>query len=349
MFIRFSDQEDINTWAPTAINSAGTQRLAAGSRIMGAKLGRNAIYVWTDTSLFTMRFVGTPFTFAYEQVGTNCGLIGKNAAAEVDGAAYWMSDNGFFRFTGKLESMDCLVEDYVYDDLNTTSGQLIYCGINNLFGEVMWFYPGSGSNVVNRCVLYSYLDSTSERPIWYTNASSVFPRTTWIDSAVFGLPHATYYDAGTDSSFDVTGNSDGVTYYYEHETGVNQIKIGTTSAIAANITSGDYDITQKVIRGAATSLADLRGDGEFIMRVSRVVPDFIAQSGNTIVQLDLRDYPNDSSASSTLGPFTITSSTKKIDTRARARAVALTISNTAVDTNWKLGTFRLDIHAGGRR
>jgi hypothetical protein len=117
MFIRFSSQENINDYAPTAINSAGTQRLAAGSRIIGAKLGRNAIYVWTDTSLFTMRFVGTPFTFAYEQVGTNCGLIGKNAAVEVDGAAYWMSDNGFFRYTGRLESMDCLVEDYVYDDL----------------------------------------------------------------------------------------------------------------------------------------------------------------------------------------------------------------------------------------
>tara|TARA_Y100000401_G_scaffold89017_1_gene74532 strand:- start:117 stop:2336 length:2220 start_codon:yes stop_codon:yes gene_type:complete len=349
MFLRFSNQEDINTWAPTITNTAGTQRLAAGSRIIGAKLGRNAIYVWTDTSLFTMRFVGGDFVFAYEQVGTNCGLIGKNAAAEVDGAAYWMSENGFFRYTGKLESMDCLVEDYVYDDLNTTSGALIYCGINNLFGEVMWFYPQANSNVINRCVLYSYLDSTPQRPIWYTNANSLFPRTTWIDSAVFGLPHATYYDAGTDSSFDVTGNTEGVTYYYEHETGVNQVKIGTTSAIPANITSGDYDITQKTIRGAATSLADLRGDGEFIMRVSRVVPDFISQTGDTIVQLDLRNYPNDSSASSSLGPFTITSSTTKIDTRARARAVALTVSNTAVDANWKLGTFRLDIHSGGRR
>ena len=110
MFIRFSSQESLTTWAPTATNTAGTQRLAAGSRIMGAKLGRNTIYVWTDTSLFTMRFVGQPFTFAFEQVGTNCGLIGKNAAVEVDGAAYWMSENGFFRFTGKLESMDCLVE-----------------------------------------------------------------------------------------------------------------------------------------------------------------------------------------------------------------------------------------------
>jgi hypothetical protein len=349
MFIRFSSQENINDYTPTAENSAGTQRLAAGSRIMGAKLGRNALYVWSDTALFTMRFVGTPFTFAFEQVGTNCGLIGKNAAVEVDGAAYWMSDNGFFRYTGKLESMDCLVEDYVYDNLNTTSNQMVYAGINNLFGEVTWFYPEAGSNVNTQSVTYSYLDSTAKRPIWFVNASPLFIRTTWVDSAVFGLPHGTQYDAGTDTSFDVTGNTEGVSYYYEHETGVNQVRLGVTTAIPANITSGDYDITQKVVRGAATNLGDLRGDGENIMRVSRIIPDFISQQGNSIVQLDLRNYPSDTAASSSLGPFTITSSTTKVDTRARARAIALTISNTAVDTSWKLGTFRLDIHAGGRR
>jgi len=349
MFIRFSSQENINDYTPTAENSAGTQRLSAGSRIIGAKLGRNAIYVWSDTSLFTMRFVGTPFTFAYEQVGNNCGLIGMNAAVEVDGAAYWMSDNGFFRYTGKLESMDCLVEDFVYDDLNTTSNQLVYAGINNLFGEVTWFYPSATSNSVNRSVTYSYLDSTLKRPIWFTNTNSLFPRTTWEDSAVFGLPHATQYDAGTDTSFDVVGNTDGISYYYEHETGVNQVREGVTTAIPANITSGDYDITQKVVRGAATNMADLRGDGENIMRVSRIIPDFISQEGDAIVQLDLRNYPNDAAASSSLGPFTVSSTTTKVDTRARARAIALTISNTAVDTSWKLGTFRLDIHAGGRR
>jgi len=350
MFIRFSSQEDITDYTPTAENSAGTQRLAAGSRIMGGKLGRNAIYIWTDTSLFTMRFVGTPFTFAFEQVGTNCGLIGQNAAVEVDGAAYWMSENGFFRYTGKLESMDCLVEDYVYNDLNTTSNQLIYCGINNLFGEITWFYPTSTSNVNTRAVTYSYLDSTAKRPIWFTNASTLFPRTTWEDSSVFGLPHATRYNASVDTSFDVKGNTDGTTIYFEHETGVNQQEAATTAvAIPANITSGDYDITQKVIRGAATNLGDLRGDGENIMRVSRIIPDFISQQGSAIIQLDLRNYPNNTAASSSLGPFTVTTSTDKVDTRARARAVALTISNTAVDTNWKLGTFRLDIHAGGRR
>ncbi len=349
MFIRFSSQENINDYTPTAENSAGTQRLAAGSRIMGAKLGRNAIYIWTDTSLFTMRFVGTPFTFAYEQVGNNCGLIGKNAAAEVDGAAYWMSENGFFRYTGKLESMDCLVEDYVYDNLNTTSNQFVYCGINNLFGEVTWFYPEAGSNVNTQSVTYSYLDSTAKRPIWFVNASPLFIRTTWQDSAVFGLPHATQYDAGTDSSFDVVGNTDGISYYYEHETGVNQVRLGVTTAIPANITSGDYDITQKVVRGAATNLGDLRGDGENIMRVSRIIPDFISQQGTSIIQLDLRNFPSDTAVSSSLGPFSITSSTTKVDTRARARAIALTISNTAVDTSWKLGTFRLDIQTGGRR
>jgi len=343
MFLRFSSQEDITDWAPTAINSAGTQRLAAGSRIMGSKLGRNALYVWTDTSLFTMRFVGQPFTFAYEQVGTNCGLIGKNAAVEVDGAAYWMSDNGFFRFTGKLESMDCLVEDYVYDDLNTTSNQFIYCGINNLFGEVMWFYPTSDSNVVNRCVIYSYLDSTPSRPIWFTNASSIFPRSTWIDSAIFGLPHATSYDAGTDTC-DTVGNTDGISTYYEHEKGVNYVKGGTTYAVPANILSGDFDITQDQKQGIT-----FRGDGEFIMRVSRFLPDFITQAGNTIVELDLRNFPNQTAASSTLGPFTITSATNYQSCRARGRSVAVKISNTAIDSNWKLGTFRLDVHAGGRR
>ena len=349
MFIRFSSQEDINTWAPTATNSAGTQRLADGSRIMGAKLGKSAIYVWTDTALFTMRFVGTPFTFAYDQVGTNCGLIGMNAAVEVDGAAYWMSENGFFRYTGKLESMDCLVEDYVYDDLNKTSNQLIYCGLNNLFGEIIWYYPTSTSNIIDRSVYYSYLDSTPERPIWFTNASTLFKRTTWIDSAIFGLPHATAYDADDDASFDVTGNTEGSTIYYEHETGVNYTKGGTTYAVPASITSGDFDITQDQQRGIT-----FRGDGEYIMRISRFLPDFISQAGNTVVQLDLRNFPNQAAVSSTLGPFTVTSSTNYKSCRARARSVAVTVANntgsdTTLGQNWKLGTFRLDVHAGGRR
>ena len=348
MFVRFSDQEDINTYTPTATNTAGTQRLADGSQIRGAIRGRDAIYVWTDTALFTQRFVGQPFTFAFSQVGTNCGLVGQNACVEVDGSAYWMSENGFFRYAGKLESLPCLVEDHVYDDINLESGnQMVSAGLNNLFGEVMWFYPTASSSVVNRMVAYNYFDSSPQRPVW-TNGT--LARTMWQDSAVFGSPHATSYEANTDTSFDVVGNTDGRTIYYQHETGTDQVQGGTTTAITANISSGDYDISQRrSALGQTTAGADLRGDGEFIMKIRRFVPDFISQTGNTRITFNLRNYPNDTQSSSALGPFDISSSTKKVDTRARARAIALKVENTSTNQSWKLGTFRLDIQPDGRR
>ncbi len=348
MFIRFSDQEDINTYTPTATNTAGTQRLADGSQIRGAIRGRDSILVWTDTALFTMRFVGQPFTFAFAQVGTHCGLVGQNACVEVDGSAYWMSENGFFRYAGKLESLPCLVEDHVYDNINLESGnQMVSAGLNNLFGEVMWFYPTTGSSVVNRMVCYNYFDSSPKRPVWTVGTLA---RTMWQDSAVFGSPHATEYTAGNDSSFDVVGNTEGRTIYYQHETGTDQVQGGTTTAITANISSGDFDISQRTTAlGQTTGAADLRGDGEFIMKIRRFIPDFISQTGNTQVTLQLRDFPNDSQASSALGPFTVSSSTKKVDTRARARAIALKVENTAASQSWKLGTFRLDIQPDGRR
>ena len=340
MFIRFSSQEDINTYTPSATNTAGTQRLADGSKIVGAIRGRDAIYIWTDTALFVMRFVGPPFTFSFQQVGTNCGLIGQNAAVEVDGTAYWMSENGFFRYTGKLESLPCLVEDHVYDDINTTPKQHINAGLNNLFGEVMWFYPNAASGTVNRVVAYNYLDSSPERPVWTTGTLA---RTAWKDSAVFGKPHATEYDddgetATTDTNY-VYGNTDGTSTYFEHETGLNQVKEGQTTAIVASIESGDFDIGQQ----------GLAGDGEFMMKIRRVVPDFLSQTGDAVVTLNLRDFPNDTQASSTLGPFTITSGTQKIDTRARARSISLKIANTSTSQFWKLGTFRIDYQPDGRR
>ena len=349
MFIRFSDQEDINTYTPTATNTAGTQRLADGSQIRGAIRGRDAIYVWTDTALFTQRFVGQPFTFAFAQVGTNCGLAGQNACVEVDGAAYWMSENGFFRYAGKLESLPCLVEDFVYDDINVESGnQMVSAGLNNLFGEVMWFYPTSTSSVVNKMVSYNYFDSSPQRPVWTVGSLA---RTMWKDSAVFGLPHALFYEASDDASFDVVGNTEGKTTYYEHETGTDQIRGGTTTAITANITSGDFDITQQRASGTGqtTGVATFRGDGEFLMNIRRFIPDFISQTGTTRITLELRNFPNDTSSSSSLGPFDITTATKKVDTRARARAIALKIQNTSTSQSWKLGTFRLDTQPDGRR
>ena len=345
MFIRFSTQENIEEYTVKAENTAGTQRLAAGSKIMGAFKGRDAIYVWTDTSLFLMQFVGQPFTFSFSQVGTNCGLLGKNAAVEVDGAAYWMSENGFFVYDGQLKSMPCLVEDYVFDDLNTTSRDLINCGLNNLFTEINWFYCTNGSNVVDRVVTYNYLESSRERPIWTVGSLA---RTAWQDSAVFSKPHACYYNVSDNASFDVVGNTDGSTIYYAQETGTDQINAGgAVTAVLARISSGDFDITQKrSSTGAVAGMPDLRGDGEYIMRISRFIPDFISQTGNTQVSFTTRDYPN---SSATTTNFTTTTTTDKVDTRLRARSIAIKVANTAAAEDWKLGTFRLDIHPGGRR
>ena len=349
MFIRFSNQEEItgaDAYTVTATNTAGTQRLAAGSMIMGAKRGRDAIYVWTDTSLFLMIFVGQPFTFSFQQVGTNCGLLGKNACVEVDGTSYWMSENGFFMYDGQLRSMPCLVEDFVYDGLNATPKDLINCGLNNLFGEIQWFYPSTGSEVIDRVVTYGYVESKMhKRPIWTTGTLS---RAAWADSAVFDKPHATAFDATDNASDDVTGNTDGTTKYYEHETGTDQVDAGgVITAIASHITSGDFDITQrKSSQGVIGAGGDLRGDGEYIMKIRRFIPDFISQTGDTVVSMYTKNFPTDSA---TITSFTIDPTTDKIDTRVRARSIALKIANTAVEQDWKLGTFRLDIQPDGRR
>ena len=293
MFIRWSDQESTSDYTPSAVNTAGTQRLAQGSKIMGAIRGRDTMYIWTDAAIFLMRFVGQPFTFSFEHVGTNCGLIGKNACMEVDGTAFWMSENGFFQYSGQLQSMPCLVEDYVFEDINTTSRNLINAGLNNLFGEVSWYYCSDGSNVIDRVVTYNYLESVMlKKPIWYTGSLS---RTSWADSSIFAKPHACYYTTGDDASFDVVGNTDGITIYYEHETGTDQVDAGgVVTAITANVLSGDFDITQKrSAQGQMIGAPDLRGDGEYIMKIRRFLPDFISQAGDTRITLFLRNYPNE--------------------------------------------------------
>ena len=256
-----------------------------------------------------------------------------------------MSENGFFTYDGQLKSMPCLVEDYVYDSINDTSRDLINCGLNNLFGEINWFYCSEGSNLVDRVVTYNYLDSSAKQPIWTTGS---LDRTAWQDSSVFNRPHATYYTSTDNNSFDVTGNTDGITIYYNQETGTDQVNAGgVVTAIQANILSGDFDITQKRSNtGQAVGTPDLRGDGEYIMRISRFIPDFINQTGTTQVSFTTRAYPNSTPVTTN---FPIDSTTTFKSTRIRARSIALKVSNTGSNQDWKLGTFRLDVAPGGMR
>src|SRR5210317_1867214 len=342
MFIRFSDQEDINDYTPTAINSAGTQRLQDGTKIIGSLKAKETILVWTDNALYTMKFIGAPFTFGFEQVGTNCGLIGKYAAVEIDGVAFWLSNNGFFMFDGTVKSLPCSVEDYVYDQADTTKGQQIYAGINNLYTEVVWYYPSQGSDYNDQYVIFNY-GEPMKGGVWYTGTEA---RTTWIDSTVYPKPSATKFNDSASGTFPVIVGEDGLgqTILFEHEIGTDQVNPdGSTTTITSFIQSYDYDL-QQAQRGQSYAIA-----GDVFLAVRRFLPDFKDLQGNAKVTLAVKRYPSDSQTTTALSPFTITTSTEKKDTRARGRFVNIKIENDATSESWRFGTMRLDVQPDGRR
>ena len=344
MFIRFSNQEDYNTYNPTATNTAGTFRLDKGNEIIGAVSGKDYTLVLTDSSAYVMQYVGPPFTFSIRQVGTNCGLIGQNALSYSNGIVFWMSgEGGFFMFDGTVKAIPCLVEDFVFTNsgdnlgINYNSSQLVYCEHNTLYNEINWFYPEASSEQINRCVVYNYAEN-----VWTTSSLA---RSSYIDQGVYDLPYATDYDKTALPNFPIQGITAkyGASTYYAQETGTDQINSSGTTSIDAFIQSGDFDITNN------NNIADLRGDGEYIMSVKRLIPDFQILTGNSKITLLLNNYPSDTATSSPLGPFTITSSTDKIDTRARGRLVSIKIANDAVGETWRYGTLRLDAKPDGRR
>jgi len=352
MFVRFSNQEDLNTYAPTAINTAGTFRLDTGNEIRAAIQGKDYIFVSTDVAAYVIQFVGPPFTFSVRQVGTNCGCIGQHAMSYANGAVWWMSaEGGFFAYDGTVKSLPSLVEDFVFSTdgdnlgINLNSRDVIYSSPNSLYTEINWFYPKDGSDQVDRCVTYNYSEN-----VWTTSSLA---RTTYQDQGVFNAPYATEYTKTATPVFpDILGitNLYGASIYYAHEVGTDQVNSTGTTSIDAFIRSGDWDITsRRSALGQATGVADYRGDGEFFMSVKRFIPDFKYQTGNAQVTLFVSSYPDDVAVSSPLGPFTITSTTDKVDTRARGRLVSVQIANTAVGESWRYGTLRLDAQPDGRR
>jgi hypothetical protein len=339
LFIRFSDQENISDYTPTSVNTAGTFRLDSGTKIVGAVKGKDYIFVLTDLAAYVIQFVGPPFTFSIRQVGSNCGAIGQHSIKYVNGAVYWMGEaGGFFVYDGTVKALPCLVEDFVFttdgDNLgiNYQNGESVYAGLYTLYEEVVWFYPKSGSSFVDRCVTYNYQSGE-----WTTGSLA---RTTYADANLYDNPYATEFNSTAVPTFPTiqgVTNINGATTYYEHEVGNNQVDAeGNKTAIPAFIQSGDFDL-------------DIEGNGQFFMSMKRFVPDFKLITGNAQVTINLKDFPSNTSVSSPLGPFTITSSTSKVDTRARTRFASLKIANTSTDESWRYGTFRADIQPDGMR
>jgi hypothetical protein len=338
MFIRFSDQESLTDYTATSTNTAGSFRIDSGTKIVGAAKAKDYILILTDTSAYLMQFVGPPFTFSIRQVGSNCGCVGQHSIVYANGAVFWMSDSGgFFVFDGTVKSLGSLVEDFVFQTNDGSPGfnfangsELTVASHNSLYSEIYWFYATANSNYVNRLVTYNYAEQT-----WTT---STLARTTYEDAHVFGEPIATEFSASlAPTTPTIQGVSNGASRVFNQEIGTNEVLAdGTINAIPAYIKSGDFDL-------------DAQGDGEYFIKVRRFIPDFKYINGNAKITLELRDYPANIQVGSPLGPFTVTSSTDKVDTRARARLAAVKIENDSTDESWRFGQFRFDIQPDGRR
>ena len=322
LFLRFSDREDATDYTPVSTNEAGSLRISDGSRIVGAVKSAGQILVWTDTSLHGIQFVGTPFTFGLRQLGANAGLIAQHAAIEVNGVAYWMSDDAFYLYDGVVKKMPCSVQDFVFDDMSYTNKADIAVGLNTAFNEIIWYYPSANATQIDRGVAYNYLERT-----WYTINLA---RTTWLGAYVYENPIATEYKTNVAGNVStILGLTNGASFLYEHETGNNQAD-GT--AITAFLETGSVEIA----------------DGDQLMSVSKLVPDFDNLTNTMTARLTLEQYPQSSANVQTTG--SITSTTEKVSVRGRGRAVKIRYTtNTVDDTAWRLGSQKLEIRPDGRR
>jgi hypothetical protein len=322
LLIRFSSQESTVDWTPTATNTAGDLRLSKGSEIITAIQTSRQILVWTDQSLYSMQFIGAPFTFGVSLIGDNTRIAGPNTAIAVNDIVFWMGQENFYLYDGRIQAIPCTVRDYVFSDMNNQQSFKFHVGSIASQTEVWWFYCSSSSSEIDRYVVYNY-----GQQVWYYGT---LVRTAWNDraSGLRSFPQATGVD----------------TYLYNHEDGEDDFSTGSAVAINAFVESSDFDI----------------GDGQQFMLVNRIIPDLTFDGSSTSnpaakFTIKSRDFSGDSFTESASGSAVRTATspveqyTDKIDLRARGRQMAIRVEKDAVGVRWRLGAPRLDSRADGRR
>ena len=321
MFIRWSDQENYNEWTPNVTNSAGSQRIAGGSEIRCARPAKGTMLIWTDTTMQSMAFIGPPFIFGFRQLGNDCGAVGLNSAIVVDDVAYWMSDGQFFRYAGSVQEIPCPILNHVFENINKAQYAQVYAGQNSNFSEVIWYYCSSTATQCDRYAIYNYLENS-----W---CFGNMPRSTYQDNGVELNPLATEYfpNSNVTSITTINGVTQGRSIIYAQESGVD----ADGAALPAYIQSGDGDIA----------------DGETFSFINKIIPDFQNQTGNTVITLNVKDYPNDSA---TVGEtLTVNNTTRFVNTRIRGRQSNVKIENNNIGDNWRFGTLRINIKQDGKR
>ena len=341
LLIRWSDQEDPAMWTPAAANSAGDMRVPLGSYIVTAQQTRQETLVWTDASLHSFQYIGPPYTFSLTTLSGATSIIGPNAAITVNNITYWMGKDKFYAYSGRVETLPCSLRRYIYSDIDQTQGFQVHCGTNEQFGEIIWFYCSKGSYIIDKYVIFNYLEN-----LWYYGSCNdlagnpIFQRTAWLDSHTRGYCYATGPNS-TDSSTLTQGT------LFQQESGVdanNNVAKTGSMPIPCYIESADFDID----------------DGQKFTFIQRIIPDITFQNSETntpgvVYTIKARNFPGssfdqeDTRGVSKTSSMTIDEYTNQVWVRLRGRQAAITIESDEIGVMWQLGSTRLDVRPDGRR
>jgi hypothetical protein len=330
MLIRWSDQNNQYQWTPDATNQAGSIRLSHGSEIVAAVQTRQEIVVFTDSTVYSLQYLGPPYVWSSQILGDNISIAGYNAAIIASGVIYWMGVDKFYAYDGRVQTLNCDLRRYIFNDFNADQKDQVYCGTSEGFNEVWWFYCSANSNYIDRYVIYNYVERC-----WYYGTMS---RTAWLDSGLLPYPVAATYNSSTQL---------GRLIY--HESGLNDNTDGTENAIDAYISSSEFDI----------------GDGHNFGFVWRVIPDMTFSNSTNApgsvsprVTMTLYGLYNSGSGSISSASGQVAQSstyvvteefTGQIYTRLRGRQMIFRVGSNQVNTAWQLGAPRIDIRPDGRR
>ena len=332
LLIRWSDQESAVEWSPAITNQAGSITLSHGSTIITAIQSKQEIVVFTDAALYSLQYLGPPYVWGSQLLADNTSICGPNAVALAAGIIYWMGVDKFYKYDGRLQTLNCDLLRYVYNDIDRSQFDQVYAATNEGFNEVWWFYPTNGSTTNDSYVVFNYVEN-----VWYYGSMA---RTAWLDSGLQDYPVAATYSSNL----------------VQHELGVDDVTTGTAVAITAFITSSQFDI----------------GDGNNFAFIWRMLPDltFNGSTDGTTPSLTMQLLPLQNSGSGYNSPKSVggTSSSAEgvvtatqtypidLDTyngqlniRVRARQMSMKISSNTIGTQWQLGAPRIDIRPDGRR
>ena len=310
MLVRWSDQDDRTNWVPSVSSTSGEVVLTDGTKIVGGVRSKNAINVWTDNALWLMSFAGPPFTFKFQQAGTNCGLMAQHAGIDYNGVTYWMGYDNFYKFDGQVRTLDCTVRRYIFDRLAIKYKEKIFTGINSEFKEIIWLYASTSSGVTE---CDSYVIFSPENNYWIYGDAFF---TTFVDREVFGNTITT--------GVTTSGNN----IYNNEPAGVFT---ANNEALTSYIESADFDVQ----------------DGNAVMFMNRLIPDFDLSTGKLRIKITTKKYPE--STESVTKEFDIAGTTTKMDFRARGRQAKIRVSCNSQNASWKWGSVRLAIQGDGER